>query len=438
MWTEGLFLTPQHLQAFDGYHEQLLERRLATLSPHLWGITELQLDNDELARGVIKVSELSAIMPDGVVVQLSSSAGGKGLSRTTPASLRQGEKLGLYLGIPPASAGGASPAGQSGGTRYVEETQSYTDTFGIAEDVELQCVRPNIQLLFDGDQRQGYVTLKIAELALSDAGRPAISERYFSPMMRIGSAKPLMELLKRLAAALGAKQRELASRYSDRSAAMVEYGAADVSTFWYLHTVNSWLPVVMHHADSGATHPEQLYLALVSLAGQLSTFDPQNKGTELPRYRHADPAGTFLPLFERVLYLVSTVVSNRYTPISLEQTQPGLFVGRFESPGLLGKALYLVAGGEISEEALREDLPRYLKVGSLDQIAHIVQSALPGVTARIDMAPPNAIPIRSHMLYLRLDKLGGYWDAIEQSATIAIYQPVKPGKVQLELLAVDV
>ncbi|MCA9666009.1 MAG: type VI secretion system baseplate subunit TssK, partial [Myxococcales bacterium] len=142
--------------------------------------------------------------------------------------------------------------------------------------------------------------------------------------------------------------------------------------------------------------------------------------------------------FDRILALLGSVVSSRYTQIPLDQTQPGLFVGQVDDPSLLTRrSLYLLAGGEVSEEALRDDVPRFVKVGSLDQIAQIVQSALPGVAVRVDPSPPSALPVRSHLLYLRIERQGRYWDAVRQSGTIAIYQPVKPSRVKLELVAVE-
>ncbi len=89
------------------------------------------------------------------------------------------------------------------------------------------------------------------------------------------------------------------------------------------------------------------------------------------------------------------------------------------------------------DDTLRDDVPRYVKIGSVDQIADIVQAALPGVGVKIDTTPPAAIPLRAHMIYMRLDKHGRYWDALKGSGSVAIYQPVKPDRVKLELIVVD-
>ena len=68
VWKEGVFVTPQHLQLSDEYHEVLLEQRLRSMTPHCWGVEELVVDEDELTRGVFKVTRCTAVMPDGMLI----------------------------------------------------------------------------------------------------------------------------------------------------------------------------------------------------------------------------------------------------------------------------------------------------------------------------------------------------------------------------------
>jgi type VI secretion system protein ImpJ len=431
MWKEGLFMMPQHLQLMDAYHERLLDSRINALASNGWGISELEIDAEELARGVIALQRCVGVLPDGLFVDVP-----RGVSTMVGTNLR-GRSVEIFLAVPGATVGGVTE-GTDLGARFLKRVETVPDAFGGAQEAEIECLSPNARLLQGHEDRQSYVTIKIAELELSEAGRLLVSDRYIPPCLKIRASAAVMSRLARLVAALGAKQRDLVSKYGNRTAAMVEFGAADIATFLYLHTVNSWLPVFMHITDSGEIHPEQLYLSLASLAGQLASFEAATDPLELPRFKYTDLASTLLPLFDLVFKLLGTVVSARYQTIPLEQTQPGLFVGRSSDPQLLREfALFLIAGGDVPEETLRNDVPRYIKVGSFDQIAKIVHSALPGVPVRVDFAPPNAIPVRAHMLYLRLDKQGRYWDSIIQSGTIAIYQPVKPERIKLELVAVE-
>ena len=49
LWSEGLFLRPQHFQQQDRWVEQALKARVAALGPYWWGVSELEIDRDALA-----------------------------------------------------------------------------------------------------------------------------------------------------------------------------------------------------------------------------------------------------------------------------------------------------------------------------------------------------------------------------------------------------
>ena len=40
VWSEGMFMAPQHLQQQDSFFEELLHTRLLTLSPFVWGVLD--------------------------------------------------------------------------------------------------------------------------------------------------------------------------------------------------------------------------------------------------------------------------------------------------------------------------------------------------------------------------------------------------------------
>jgi len=65
VWTEGLFLQPQHLQQHDRYFERLVRVSTAALRPFSWGLTQLELDNDLLTLGKFAVRSAVGVLPDG-------------------------------------------------------------------------------------------------------------------------------------------------------------------------------------------------------------------------------------------------------------------------------------------------------------------------------------------------------------------------------------
>ena len=74
VWSEGLFVTEHHLQQQDRYHEELVGDRLSVIQRPVWGVQELQIDLEELARGQFAIVKLRAVFPDGTPVELGQGA----------------------------------------------------------------------------------------------------------------------------------------------------------------------------------------------------------------------------------------------------------------------------------------------------------------------------------------------------------------------------
>src|SRR3954464_11110869 len=65
IWSEGLFLQPQHFQQQDRHFERYVETRCQALVPHSWGFTEIEFERDFLKIGKVKLRRLAGIFPDG-------------------------------------------------------------------------------------------------------------------------------------------------------------------------------------------------------------------------------------------------------------------------------------------------------------------------------------------------------------------------------------
>ncbi len=437
LWREGLYVMPQHFQAFDAYLEDEVDQRLRTIEPHGFGVAQLEIDEEALVRSVFQVKRLAAVMPDGMRVMI----GPEHPVKEAVVMLDASRRAEVYLCVPSdAARGSTSYAGEMGApdARYVRVQRTLRDAYGTADDTEIECVRPNAQLLLGTSDRRSYVTIKLAELELNENGALIVSDAYVPPALAITASPSLTNRLSRLITAMGAKQDALASRYRGRSTSLVEFGSIDMATFWFLHTLNAQLPRMMHLSRVGRVHPERLYLALAEIAGALSTFEPQREPVPVPPFNHTALAETLYPIFDRIHTLLTTVIGQQYQPIPLEQVQPGLFVAQRIDPQLLKKSqLYLIAGGDVSDSSLRKDLPAFVRISSCDRITSVVQAAIPGLEVAVDLSPPTAIPVRAENVYLRLGQKGAHWTDIVKSASIAVFQPVSPKSVTIELVAVE-
>src|SRR6188472_4332110 len=70
VWSEGLFLQPQHFQQQDRYLERYIETRCEPLIPHSWGFTEIELERDLLSIGKFGLRRAAGVFPDGTPLRM--------------------------------------------------------------------------------------------------------------------------------------------------------------------------------------------------------------------------------------------------------------------------------------------------------------------------------------------------------------------------------
>src|SRR5215210_4788510 len=65
IWSEGLFLQPQHFQQQERYFERYVEARCQPLVPHGWGFTDIDFERDLLSIGKVALRRAAGVFPDG-------------------------------------------------------------------------------------------------------------------------------------------------------------------------------------------------------------------------------------------------------------------------------------------------------------------------------------------------------------------------------------
>lgn len=71
-WYEGMSLGPQHLQQNDLRFEQLSTFYFQYASNHAFGVIKLVLDDLYIVDGIIRIKEVDAVLPDGLIVNYRS------------------------------------------------------------------------------------------------------------------------------------------------------------------------------------------------------------------------------------------------------------------------------------------------------------------------------------------------------------------------------
>jgi type VI secretion system protein ImpJ len=203
----------------------------------------------------------------------------------------------------------------------------------------------------------------------------------------------------------------------------VEFHYTDARRFWLLHTLNTALPHLSHLLDTPDVHPEEIYLALASLAGSLSTFSPDADLSNIPRFNFAQLGDVFEHLFARVVSLLSVDAAPVYVEIALERRPDGMFVGRISEPRLANYEFFVVVRSTLPEPVVRERVPQLMKVAGWRTIPDVVRQARHGVRVEIDWSPSNSLPVKPGSCFFRVVREGPIWDDIAKTSTIALHLP---------------
>ena len=97
----------------------------------------------------------------------------------------------------------------------------------------------------------------------------------------------------------------------------------------------------------------------------------------------------------------------------------------------------LAARGPLPPDALRRRLPTSAKLGPVEQIAQLVNLALPGIALDPLSEAPVELPPVADAVYFELDRTGELFHALDSSAAIALHLPPDewPEELELELWA---
>ncbi len=87
-------------------------------------------------------------------------------------------------------------------------------------------------------------------------------------------------------------------------------------------------------------------------------------------------------------------------------------------------------------ETLRRSLPNQIKIGPVEQIAQLVNVALPGIAVRPLAVAPRQLPYRGGTVYFELDTTNPLWRDLEQSSAVAIHIAGNFPDLDLELWAI--
>lgn len=445
VWNEGLFLSPQHFQQSDLFHESEIVERTRVSSPFPWGIYSLDLDREELSRGVVKVLSARGLFPNGTAFRVPDvDPAPPSLPIKDRFDLRS-DTIDVFLAIPIRRSGWPNclaPGGEAeeGETRYVARPVLVADENTGRNERSLYRAEQSLRLLLSSDNRDNYDCVPIARVARSSSGGYTPHAEFVPPVLSTQASPFLTGMVRSLLERLVARSSELGARFSEGGADARDITPANLRAFLQLSVVNGAIPVFAHMKALETLHPERLYTVLAELAGRLSTFNPAKvKPRDLPEYDHANLGPAFAALERTIVDLLELRHADAYVVVPLAPVGEGRFHAAFAKESLLepNSTLILTASSEQMGEREILAVAQRVLISSVDRIQQKVNNRLPGLALHPLAVPPPAVPRRRGTTYFQLDARGPEWEAIRGAKNLAIDVPPEWRPLALELLGIE-
>jgi type VI secretion system ImpJ/VasE family protein len=433
-WREGMFLRPQHFQAQDRFIEMQLRARVDGVRPWPWGFTEIVIDEDLATLGKFGVVRASGVMPDGTPFSIPDD-----LPPPEPLEVPgDARDAVIHLTLPAQQIGAVEfreADSKAVEARFLVDEGEVADAFSDDRTTEpVEFGRPNLRFGVTRDQIYGRVTLGAVRVREVQNKKLMFDDRFIPPSLSIDAARRLKGGLTDIIGRAEQRAEELAIRAVEAT----DGGAETFSSFLLLQSLNRWVPMLQHLEGLPNVHAERLYEGLVGLSGELATLiRAERKPPPLPRYDHENPQTCFDPVFDLLQSMLAAVFERSAVQMPLENAGPGAYVSKIVDHNLYKTGyFYLAVAAAAPVEEIRGLFPQVAKLGPVQKMRQIVDSALPGVPLRHTPTPPPQLRVLPGYVYFELDRGVPDWAEFASAPALGLHVAGDWPQLKMELWCV--
>jgi type VI secretion system protein ImpJ len=419
VWSEGMFLHPQHFQQQDRHVNYVLQETYWQTNPFGFGFSELALDRDLLRQGKVSVRSARGVLPDGHCFSI-------------PQYDQQPPILDIEDGARNVVVSLALPRHRAGGVNYSFPDDTAVARFRVmpaavmdeatpgGEQNTVEVAAPALRLVTDAVDTSGFAVLPVARIIEKREDSSVILDENFVPCcLDVSVSERLNSFQSELAGLLQHRAEALAANISDSNS----ISSAEFADYLMLTIINRYVPLVSHYESQGRLHPHDLYKLYLGMAGELATFSSKTKRPALfPVYQHDNLQDSFAPLMASIRQSLSKVIERNAISLPLVLRNYGIRVSAITDRSLVGSAQFVLAAkAEMDADKLRQLFPNVCKASSVEKIRELVNLALPGIRLiPLPVSPPQ-IPYHAGFAYFELDRSSDHWSSIKNSGGFAIH-----------------
>ena len=293
-WHEGMLLSQQHFQQESARVDQLVAWQCLAADPLAWGVRRLEIDDQRLRTGLLRVTQLEAVMPDGTAVSYSiDRAPGYDLELELKPFAEQLETKELPVFLTLGRTRSVRENGQPSRFRGLK-SEPVPDEVSEALPIEIPRVTSNLALDIGDDPSSVYLFIRLMTL------------RRDNEVYKRGSFLPALLTVPR-DADVHMRAVRLVTQMRSKAAFLAKQTASPSSR---LEDRMSMLAL-----GSPECPPYRLFGALCAQLGPLSLLRPGAVPLQPPDWNPADPLSAFDPVLKSVEDLVGEVSQDWRTHV---------------------------------------------------------------------------------------------------------------------------
>lgn len=436
VWSEGMFLRPQHFQQLERFVERYVHFRAAQAEPFYWGFSALAVDREALAHGKVALEMAAGVMPDGTPFEISRGSEGpdalevgpqvKGATVVLAVPLSRGDDVQIAFDV----------SGAHAGARFVAHERELSDINEVGlEPALVQLGRLQMRLMLDTDAGANWHAIGVIRIVERRSDRQLIVDEGYIPPMLDAHADPVLGgYIRELYRLLLARSEALASRLT----APGRMSVSEAADLLLLQLVNRSLAFGSHAESLPRVHPERLFREWLALACDFATFTSDtHRPPALPVYEHDDLRKCFGDLFAQLRRSLATVLEQSAVQIPLDDRGNRVNVAVIADDDLREHALFVLAvRADLRAEEIRTRVPAQIKLGPVERIRDLVHLQLPGIAVQPLPVAPREIPYHAGHVYFEVDKGGDLWRQLQRSGALALHLAGEFPGLEMEFWAI--
>ena len=428
VWSEGMFISPQHFQQQERYLTRYSRHRDELFEPKRWGLSALDFDTSLTHIGKVGVEFAEGIFPDGTPFVLEN-----GLALEIPEDTN--DKL-VYLALPIYRTGVVDVGDASESRRYkLTEGNIFDTSRDHADPLQIELAEPNITLKLQGEELKNYTVIPIAHIVEHKSDGVQLNRSFIPSCLYFCVSSYLNDALNDLYTQVQYRAGTVSQRLQAESSSK-SYQAL-IRDYLWMQSLGRWMMQLKYWLDTKTISPQCIFQQLLAMAGEMHGLDGKMP-KDYPSWDEKRLFSVFSVLFSDMRIMLRDLQLEAVTLLKWDD-------GLYEKRRLLrtkvpDRKMYqssrfiLCVRSNIGVSEISRQFPLLAKLAGNSQIAELVRNALSGVNMRFLSVPPSEIKAKPNTAYFELDTESSHWkDLVLRDEAIALHIDNQLEDVEVEL-----